>query len=239
MYMRQDAIALVIPAWNEAEALRQLLPEIPEKLVQWVIVVDNKSTDETASVAAAAGAVVVREEQRGYGRACWRGFQAARELGAEIVVFIDGDGSDNPVDLPAMVAPILANEADFVIGSRVGKQAEAGAVPPQARLGNWLISRMVSQIYHVHVHDIGSFRAVRIQVLESLQMQEMTFGWPVEMLVKMARGRYRILEIPLHYRRRSHGHSKVSGTITGSVRAAYAMLSTMARYARKKDLKYV
>ncbi|GCE27272.1 glycosyl hydrolase [Dictyobacter alpinus] len=237
--MRQDAIALVIPAWNEADALRHLLPEIPGGLVQWTIVVDNKSTDDTASVATAAGAVVVREELRGYGRACRRGFQTARELGAEIVVFMDGDGSDNPVDLAAMVAPIVSDEADFVIGSRVGKQAEPGAVPPQARLGNWMISRLVSQMYGVAVHDIGSFRAVRVQVLERLQMQEMTFGWPVEMLVKMARAHYRIREIPLHYRRRSHGQSKVAGTVVGSLRAAYAMLSTMARYARKKDLRYV
>ncbi|GCE05685.1 glycosyltransferase family 2 protein [Dictyobacter aurantiacus] len=237
--MMNEAIALVIPAWNEADALKHLLPEISRNLVRWIVVVDNNSTDATAAVARAAGATVVLEERRGYGQACWRGFQTARDLGAEIVVFMDGDGSDNPVDLPRMVEPILSNQADFVIGSRVGPQSESGAVPPQARLGNWLISRSVSWLYGVSVHDIGSFRAVRIEKLEQLRMQEMTFGWPVEMLVKAARAHFRIVEIDLHYRRRSHGQSKVAGTITGSIRAAYAMLSTMARYARKKDLKYV
>ncbi|GCE19760.1 glycosyltransferase family 2 protein [Dictyobacter kobayashii] len=237
--MTKESIALVIPAWNEEDALQHLLPEIPAELVQWIVVVDNNSTDETARVARMAGAVVVREEQRGYGRTCWRGFQTARELGADVVVFMDGDGSDNPVDLPAMVAPILAGEADFVIGSRIGAHSERGAVPPQARLGNWLISRLVSGMYGAGVHDIGSFRAMRVEMLERLQMQEMTFGWPVEMLVKAARAHYRIVEISLHYRHRSHGQSKVAGTVIGSMRAAYAMLSTMARYARTKDLKYV
>ncbi|GCF10261.1 glycosyltransferase family 2 protein [Dictyobacter arantiisoli] len=236
---KTHSIALVIPAWNEADALRQLLPEIPPHLVQWVVVVDNNSTDATAQVARAQGAVVVSELQRGYGRACWRGVQTASELGADLVVFMDGDGSDNPADLSRMLEPLLSEQADFVIGSRVGPQAEAGAVPPQARLGNWLISRMVSHLYGVHIHDIGSFRALRVEMLKALQMQEMTFGWPVEMLVKAARSRYRIVELPLRYRCRSHGHSKVSGTLWGSIRAANAMLSTMVRYARKRELRYV
>lgn len=233
------AIALVIPAWNEEGALRQLLPEIPADFVRWIVVVDNNSTDATAQVAQSAGALVVCEPQRGYGRACWNGFQTACALGAEIVVFMDGDGSDNPLDLSAMIDPILAGTTDFVMGSRVGEHAETGSVPPQARLGNWLISRLVSLLYDVRLHDIGSFRAVRTSLLLSLNMQEMTFGWPVEMLVKAGRARHSIIEVPLHYRRRSHGHSKVAGTLWGSIRAAYSMLSTMARYARKRDLKYV
>jgi glycosyltransferase involved in cell wall biosynthesis len=233
------AIALVIPAWNEEDALRELLPEIPADVVRWIVVVDNNSTDATAQVAQDAGALVVREALRGYGRACQRGFQAACDLGAEIVVFMDGDGSDNPLDLLAMVNPILAGTTDFVMGSRVGEHAEAGAVPPQARFGNWLISRLVSRLYDVRLHDIGSFRALRTSLLVSLHMQEMTFGWPVEMLVKAGRAQHSIVEVPLHYRRRSHGHSKVSGTIGGSLRAAYAMLTTLARYAWKRDLIYV
>jgi hypothetical protein len=147
---------------------------------------------------------------------------------------MDGDGSDNPSDLPAMLAPIIEDHADLVIGSRVGKHAEAGAVPPQARLGNWLVSRLISRIYGVALHDVGSFRAMRIHLLEGLHMREMTFGWPVEMLVKAARARYRIVEVPLHYRKRRYGHSKVAGNIMGSVRAAYAMLSTLLRYARER-----
>jgi glycosyltransferase involved in cell wall biosynthesis len=237
--MSTHAIALVIPAWNEEDALRQLLPEIPADFVRWIVVVDNNSTDATAQVAQAAGALVVCESLRGYGRACQRGFQTACDLGAEIVVFMDGDGSDNPLDLLAMVDPILAGTTDFVMGSRVGEHAESGSVPPQARLGNWLISRLVSWMYDVRLHDIGSFRAVRTSLLTSLDMQEMTFGWPVEMLVKVGRAQHSIVEVPLHYRRRSHGKSKVSGTIWGSIRAAYSMLSTMARYAWKRDLNYV
>ena len=237
--MSTHAIALVIPAWNEEDALRQLLPEIPPDFVRWVLVVDNNSTDATAQVAQAAGALVVREPLRGYGRACYHGFQMACELGAEIIVFMDGDGSDNPRDLPAMVDPILAGTADFVMGSRIGAYSESGAVPPQARLGNWLISHLVNRMYDVHIHDVGSFRAVRRSLLLSLDMQEMTFGWPVEMLVKAGRAQHPIVEVPLHYRRRSHGHSKVSGSLWGSIRAAYSMLSTMARYAWKRDLNYV
>lgn len=226
-----DTIAIVIPALNEAEALRHHLPEFPEELIKRVIVVDNNSTDATAQVARAAGATVVNEPVRGYGRACWRGFQAAIEMGAEIVVFMDGDGSDDPADLPAMLAPLREGRAELVMGSRVSKHAEPGAIPPQARLGNWLVSRMMNALYHVHLHDIGSFRVIRCSALSALQMHEMTFGWPVEMLVKAARAGYHIEEVAIHYHRRSHGQSKVAGTLVGSVKAAYAMLSTTLRYA--------
>lgn len=224
----QKSIAIVIPALNEEESLRTLLPELQG---QQVIVVDNGSSDATAEVAQAAGALVVKESQRGYGRACWRGFQEAVAQGAEIIVFMDGDGSDNPADLPQMLTPILAERAELVIGSRVGKYAEKGAVPPQARLGNWLVSRTLNLMYGAHLHDIGSFRAIRASTLTKLQMQEMTFGWPVEMLLKTARAGYRIEEVDLRYRRRTAGHSKVAGTLLGSLKAAYSMLSTTVRYA--------
>jgi hypothetical protein len=144
---------------------------------------------------------------------------------------MDGDGSDDPSDLPMMLAPVREERADFVIGSRVSKRSEQGAIPPQARLGNWLVSRMIRLLYGVPIHDIGSFRVIRCSSLEALQMHEMTFGWPVEMLVKAARAGYRIVELPLHYRRRSHGRSKVGGTLVGSVKAAYYMVSTTLRYA--------
>ncbi len=235
IFMVTKAVAVVIPALNEEEALRHLLPALPSHLAQWMIVVDNGSTDATASVAQAAGAMVISEPVRGYGRACWHGFQVARELGAEIIVFMDGDGSDNPVDLPAMLAPLFEEQADLVIGSRVGTHAEAGAVPAQARLGNWLISSIINKLYSVCLHDIGSFRAIRRDALEALHMREMTFGWPVEMLVKAARAHYHIVEVSLHYRRRSHGRSKVTGTIIGSVSAALAMLRTMFRYACERE----
>src|SRR6266568_3246243 len=138
-------VAIIIPALNEAEALQALLPAIRPYLGphDHVIVVDNDSSDETAEVAQAAGALVVHEIIRGYGRACWKGFQVARELGAEISVFMDGDGSDDPADLPLLLAPMLDGKADLSMGSRVGRRSEQGAVPPHARLGNWMVSRLI------------------------------------------------------------------------------------------------
>jgi glycosyltransferase involved in cell wall biosynthesis len=234
--MMAEKVAIIIPALNEEDALRQLLAELPRDFSQWVIVVDNGSADATAAVARSMGAMVASEPVRGYGRACLKGFKTACSLGAEIVIFMDGDGSDDPADLPAMLEPISAGQADFVIGSRVSKRAERGAVPPQARLGNWLVSWMIHMLYGVHLHDIGSFRALRCSLLDSLGMSEMTFGWPVEMVVKAAQARSRILELPIHYRRRSHGRSKVAGTITGSIKTAYCMLSTTLRYVRRRDI---
>ncbi len=229
--MRSDKLALVIPALNEEAALRCLLAELPRDFAPWVIVVDNGSTDATAAVARDAGVLVVSEPRRGYGRACFAGFKTAYSLGAETIMFMDGDGSDDPADLPLILAPISEGRADFVIGSRVSKRAECGAVPLQARLGNWLVSRLIQMLYGACLHDIGSFRAIRSSLLATLNMREMTFGWPVEMLVKAARARYRIVEIPIHYRHRSHGRSKVAGTLTGSIKAAYWMLYTTLRYA--------
>jgi glycosyltransferase involved in cell wall biosynthesis len=228
--MVTEKVAIVIPALNEEAALHHLLAELPQDFAQWVIVVDNGSTDATAVVAQRSGAIVASEPIRGYGRACLKGFKTAYSLGAEIVMFMDGDGSDDPSDLPLMLRPISEGRADFVIGSRISERAEHGAVPPQARLGNWLVSRMIRLLYSVHLHDIGSFRAVRCSPLDALEMREMTYGWPVEMLVKAARAHYRIVELPIHYRHRSHGRSKVAGTIIGSVKAAYYMLSTTLRY---------
>ncbi|HEY1353369.1 MAG TPA: glycosyltransferase family 2 protein [Ktedonobacteraceae bacterium] len=224
-------IALVIPALNEEEALQHLLAELPDDLVRWVIVVDNGSTDATAAVATAGGALVASEPTRGYGRACLTGFRAACELGAEIVAFMDGDGSDDPADLPLLLAPVLEGRATMTMGSRIGQQAERGAVLPQARLGNWLVGQLLHLRYGVRIHDIGSFRVISSAALHSLHMQEMTFGWPVEMLVKLAQAHYSIVELPTHYRRRRHGRSKVAGTVAGSLRAAYCMLRTALRSA--------
>ncbi len=223
-------VAIVIPALNEEVALRYMLAELPQNIAQWVIVVDNGSTDATAFVACSAGAIVASEPLRGYGRACLKGFKTACRLGAEIVVFMDGDGSDDPADLPMILEPLLEGQADLVIGSRVSKRAEHGAVPPQALLGNWLVSRVIGLLYGVHLHDIGSFRAMPCSLLEALEMREMTYGWPVEMLVKAAKAHYRIVEVPIHYRCRRHGRSKVAGTLSGSIKAAYCMLSTTLRH---------
>jgi len=228
--MVAEKVAIVIPVLNEEAAIHQLLAELPQDFAQWMIVVDNGSTDATAIVAQKSGAIVTTEPMRGYGRACLKGFKTACSLGAEIVIFMDGDGSDDPTDLPMMLRPIGEGKADFVIGSRVSELAERGAVPAQARLGNWLVSRMIRLLYGVRLHDIGSFRVVRCSLLETIEMREMTYGWPVEMLVKAAQAHYRILELPIHYRHRSHGRSKVAGTMSGSIKAAYSMLSATLRY---------
>lgn len=233
--MPAEKVAIVIPALNEEAAIRQLLAELPRDFAEWIIVVDNGSTDATASVARVAGVTVASEPRRGYGRACLRGFKTACGLGAEIVMFMDGDGSDDPADLPIMLAPVREGRADMTIGSRVSKRSERGAIPPQARLGNWLVSRMIHFLYGTRLHDIGSFRVLRCSVLDALEMSEMTFGWPVEMLVKMAQAHYRIVELPIHYRRRSHGRSKVAGSIGGSIKAAYYMLRTTLRYAWARE----
>ena len=232
-------VAIIIPALNEEGALPPLLAEIPLDIARWIIVVDNGSTDTTADVAADAGAIVVSEPTRGYGRACLTGLQTAIKLGAEIAIYMDGDGSDDPADLTMMLAPLLEGDADFVIGSRAGSKAERNAITTQARLGNWLVSSIIRLLYGVRVHDIGSFRVIRTADLLALEMQEMTYGWPVEMVVKAARAHYRILELSIHYRRRSHGRSKVAGTLTGSIKAAYFMLSVTFRYAWKSTTKRV
>ena len=230
-------IAIIIPALNEEGALPPLLSEIPDNIVRWIIVVDNGSTDATATVARDAGAIVVPEPVRGYGRACLTGLQTAANLGAEIVVYMDGDGSDDPADLSMMLEPLVEGYADFVIGSRAGMKAEPNAVTAQARLGNWLVSSIIRLLYGSRVHDIGSFRVIRTADLMALEMREMTYGWPVEMVVKAARAHYRMLELPIHYRRRSHGRSKVAGTLAGSIKAAYFMLSVTFRYACKPTTK--
>jgi len=234
--MVTEKVALVIPALNEEAALHRLLAELPPNFAQWVIVVDNGSTDATADVAHRWGAIVASEPRRGYGRACWKGFKTACSIGAAMVIFMDGDGSDDPADLPLMLRPMREGRADLVIGSRVSERAERGAVPPQARLGNWLVSRLIRLLYGVPLHDIGSFRAVHCSQLAALEMREMTYGWPVEMLVKAARAQYRIVEVPIHYRRRSHGRSKVAGTIAGSLKAAFCMVRTTVRYAATRRI---
>src|SRR5258708_3697961 len=221
--MVTEKVALVIPALNEEAALHRLLAELPPNCAQWVIVVDNGSTDATVAVAQRSGAIVASEPLRGYGRACWKGFKTACGLGAAIVMFMDGDGSDDPGDLPMILRRICEGRADFVIGSGVSERAERGAVPPQARLGNWLVSRLIHRLYGVPLHDIGSFRAVRCSLLDALEMREMTYGWPVEMVVKAARAHYRIVEVPIHYPHRSHRHSTVPVTTPHTLNPAFSM----------------
>jgi glycosyltransferase involved in cell wall biosynthesis len=173
---------------------------------------------------------VVREPRRGYGAACYAGLMAADE--ANVIVFLDGDNSDDPAELPRLLAPIENGQADLVIGSRLSGSSEPAAMPSHARMGNWLVAGFMRSAYKVHITDIGSFRAVRKNVLLSLGMEQMTFGWSVEMLVKAARRGARIVEVPVSLRKRI-GISKVSGTIRGSILTAYYMLWIPLRYAVK------
>jgi len=221
-------IAAVIPALNEEESIGQVVAAVPRDLVVEVIVVDNGSTDRTAAVASIAGARVVTEPQRGYGAACKAGLDAAFQ--ADILVFLDGDASDQPGELTILVDPVTRGEADLVIGSRLLGRREAGAMPPHAVFGNWLTSLLVRLLYGVCVTDIGSFRAIRRADLVALDMRERTYGWPIEMIVKAAKRGYRIHEVPVTHRKRI-GKSKVAGTLMGSLKAGYFILFTTFRYA--------
>ncbi len=222
-------IAAIIPALNEEEAIGQVVSSVPRDVVAQVIVVDNGSTDRTAEVARAAGAMVVPQPERGYGAACHAGLMAAD--GADLLVFLDGDRSDVPREMQLVLAPIIQGRADLVIGSRLAGRRERGAMPPHALFGNWLASKVLRALYRVRITDLGSFRAIRRVALLDLQMRERTFGWPVEMIAKAARRGYRIVEVPVSYRRRI-GRSKVAGTVKGSLLAAYYIFATAFRNVR-------
>lgn len=225
---------VVIPALNEAGSISLVVEKIVAQPVgiNQVIVVDNGSADQTGALAAAAGAAVVREDRRGYGYACAAGTAFALKNGAEIIAFIDGDLSSRPAELPRVCAPIMENQADLVLGSRVLGHIAAGSMPPHQKFGNWLSARLMRRLYGVPVTDLGPFRAIRADMLASLQMQEMTFGWPTEMTVKVARRGGRIIEVPVSWHARHSGRSKVSGTVRGSILAAYYILGVTLRYAR-------
>jgi glycosyltransferase involved in cell wall biosynthesis len=223
---------VVIPALNEEANIAWLVGEVRAVMPVEVVVADNGSDDATAAKALEAGARVVREPRRGYGYACSAGAGAAQ--GADVLVFLDGDGSFLPAELPAILAPIRDGRADLVLGSRLLGHIEPGAMPPHQRFGNWLVARLASLLYGLSITDLGPYRAIRRPLLAQLDMQEMTFGWPAEMIVKAARQGARILEVPVSYHSRRAGHSKVSGTLRGTVLAAWYILGVTARYARRR-----
>lgn len=225
--------AVIIPALNEAGNIRQLAEEVRRTITADVIVVDNGSTDATAAEARAGGALVVSESRRGYGYACAAGFRAATERGAELVVFLDGDYSFLPAELPVVLSPVLDGRADLCLGSRWLGRIAPGAMPPQQRFGNWLTARLMNWLYGLHLTDIGPYRVIRADLLAALEMQEMTYGWPAEMLVKAARRGAAIIEAPVSYHPRRAGRSKVSGTVRGTVLAARYILGVTLRYARQ------
>lgn len=229
--MKEPVIYVIIPAFNEENSVGRVVGEIPAGLAQEVIVVNNNSNDQTAVEAARAGATVLHEPIQGYGRACLRGISYAkqRQPKPDIIVFIDADYSDFPAEMPSLIAPILNRQADLVIGSRALGKRESGSMTPQQIFGNWLATTLLRQLYGVRFTDLGPFRAIRFDTLMALDMQDTTYGWTVEMQLKAAKMGFSSTEVPVNYRRRI-GHSKISGTVKGTVLAGYKILATIFRY---------
>jgi len=225
------AVTVIIPALNEAGNIHQLVREVQAITSVEVIVVDNGSTDSTAQEAREAGANVVHEPRRGYGYACAAGVAAAGQ--AEVLVFLDGDYSFAPSELPFLLTPINENRADMVLGSRALGYIEPRAMLFQQRFGNWLVSRLMNILYKLPITDLGPYRAVRRQLVLELNMREMTYGWPTEMIVKAKQHGARIVEVPVSYQSRRHGQSKVSGTVRGTLLAGWHILGVTFRYAWK------
>ena len=221
-------VALIIPALDEAEVIGALVRRVPRACVAEVIVVDNGSTDETAKEAASAGARVVSEPRRGYGSACWAGV-AALDPETDIAVFLDGDGSQHPEEIPRVLTPVAEGRADLVLGAR----QFAGHHPRHASLGTRLVAAFVARRFRVRLHDLGPLRAIRVDLLRRLELRDRGFGWPVEMVVKAAALRARIDEVPVTHAPRLGGRSKVAGTVRGSLRAGWAFMAVALRAARE------
>ena len=224
-------IAAIIPVLDEEGAIGPVLAAIPRYWVDEIVVVDGGSRDGTVAVAGAAGARVVVEKERGYGRACARGAAAAVEGGAEILVFLDGDGGDRPEAIPSLVQPILDGKYDFVIGSRTRGAREKGSMGAHQVLAGRAIGRAIGLVYGVRYSDMCAFRAIRSETLTRLGMREMTYGWNLEMQMRAARAQLRILELPVPHGRRLAGRSKVAGTLSGTLKAGFRILAAFARVA--------
>ena len=220
-------MSVIIPTHNEAQAIDRVLADIQPGLVSEVIVVDSNSTDGTPDIAAKFGARVIQEPRRGYGRACLTG--VANATAPDVLVFLDGDYSDRPSELPILLAPILANHADIVLGSRLHGRNSADALPWHQAFGNRLAAGLIRSLYRVRITDLGPFRAVRAEVIRALALEEMTYGWAVEMVLKGALAGYRIAEVPVSYHPRI-GKSKISGTVRGTLGAGWFILSLIVRY---------
>ncbi len=219
-------VSVIIPVLNEEGAIANVINDIPKSLVQEIIVVDNGCTDRTAEIARKHGAKVVCEQQRGYGSACLAGIAAVQT--ADIVVFLDGDYSDDPTEMPSLVQPIQEGLAEFVIGTRI--PTEKGALLPQAQFGNKLATFLMRIFFGVRYTDLGPFRAIRYEQLQALDMQDKNFGWTIEMQLKAAKIGMNVREVPVSYRRRI-GTSKISGTFLGSLKAGVKILATLFRYS--------
>ena len=227
------AVNVIIPALNESDAISKVIGDIPD-FVQEIIVVDNGSTDTTAEMAKNAGATVLHESKKGYGRACLKGLDYLKnsDQKTDIVVFLDGDYSDYPEQMSDIIAPITNNNMDFVLGSRKKNLSERGAMQPQQRFGNWLATRLMTLFFNSKFTDLGPFRAIKYEVLNSLDMRDQTYGWTVEMQLKILKQKFTYCEIPVKYRNRI-GVSKVSGTLKGTIFAGVKILSWIFKYSFK------
>ncbi len=224
-------VSVVIPALNEAEVIAAVVRDLPWDLIHECVVVDNGSTDATAAEALSAGARVVTSS-RGYGRACATGAMAANPA-SDILVFMDGDGSDVSSEMERLLLPIQAGECDFVIGSRMRGKREPGSMLASQIFAGWLAGVLLRLLYGVHYTDMGPFRAIRRDALQALRMREETYGWNLEMQMRAAKRGLRIREIPVSYRKRAGGVSKVAGSFSGSMRAAIRITQTLIRVASR------
>ena len=222
-------ISVIIPVHDEENALPFVLRAVPRDLVEEIVVVDNGSRDRSAAVARAGGATVLEEARLGYGAACLRGIDHLRLKRPDVVVFLDGDGSDDPAEIPGLVQPILRGGCDLVIGARVAGRREIGAMLPQARLGNRIATLLIRLLYGARFTDLGPFRAIRFDRLLDLGMQDRGCGWTVEMQVRAALRRLRCVEVPVSCGRRRGGRSKITGTLRGTLRAGWSILWTIFR----------
>jgi glycosyltransferase involved in cell wall biosynthesis len=227
-------VSVIIAALNEEDAIAGVVNAVPKDLADEIVVVDNGSKDRTAEIAAGAGARVVKQPIPGYGRAFRAGLHAMSPR-CEIVVFLDGDGSDCPEMMDRLVAPIVEGRCDFVIGSRTRGRREAGSMNFHQVIAGYGIGFILRVLYGVRSTDMGPFRAIRRDTLERLRLREETYGWPLEMQMRAARARVRTMEVPVDYRRRAGGHSKIAGTVRGSILAATRILLTLTRIALQRN----
>jgi len=220
-------VSVIIPTHNEAQAIGRVLSELPADLVTEIIVVDSNSNDGTAEIARKLGARVLQEPRRGYGRACLTGLAHANA--PDIIVFLDGDYSDRPSELPMLLAPIIDDRADITLGARLGSKRIPGALPWHSAFGNRLAAALINLLYGLKISDLGPFRAARADVLRGLALKETTYGWAVEMILKGALAGFRIVEVPVSYYPRI-GKSKISGTVKGTIGATWFILSRIVGY---------
>ena len=220
-------MSVIIPTHNEAQAIGRVLADLPSDSVTQVIVVDSNSTDGTPDLARSLGAEVIHEPRRGYGRACLTGLANAKN--PDVVVFLDGDYSDRPSELPILLAPIIEGRADITLGSRLQDRRSAAALPWHQVLGNRLAASLIRLLYGLQISDLGPFRAARAEVLRALALEQTTYGWAVEMILKGALAGFRVVEVPVSYHPRI-GKSKISGTLKGTIGAGWFILSLIVRY---------